>query len=145
MNSTDSLFLTARGSVITFIMAQKWILPLLIKFWHWLKGEKKEFDKKNFDGSKELYNYKKSVIETQEQQFQVLLNQITNLEEELTKYANELQTLRTTILRLNSRLYDKSLLIAELQKNSCCVEGCPHRELCKNNLNKIDDLDETEG
>ena len=144
MDSTDSLFLTAIGSVITFIMAQKWILPLLIKFWYWLKGEKKEFDKKNFDGSKELYEYKKTVIETQEMQFQVLLNQITNLEQELTNYANELQNLRTTILRLNAKLYDKSLLIAELQKNSCCVEGCKHRELCKNNLTIIDNLDETE-
>ena len=89
-----------------------------------------------------MVDYKKTVIETQEQQFQVLLNQITALEVELQKYANELQTLRNTILRLNSRLYDKSLLIADLQKNSCCVEGCPHRELCKNNLDKIDDFDE---
>ena len=145
MNGTDSLILASIGSIITFITAQKWVFPMLVKFWDWLTNKKKDFDKKNFDGSKELVDYKKSVIETQEQQFQVLLNQITNLEEELTKYANELQTLRTTILRLNSRLYDKSLLIAELQKNSCCVEQCPHRVLCKNNLNKIDDLDETEG
>ena len=145
MNSTDSIILASIGSIIAYLGAQKWIFPALVKCWEWLTNKKKDFDQKNFDGSKELVDYKKSVIETQEQQFQVLLNQITNLEEELTKYANELQTLRTTILRLNSRLYDKSLLIAELQKNSCCVEQCPHRELCKNNLNKIDDLDEIEG
>lgn len=139
---TDSVILASIGSIIAYVSAQKWIFPLIGKLWCWIKGEKRDFDKKNFDGSKELVVYKKTVIETQEQQFQVLLNQITALEVELQKYANELQTLRNTILRLNSRLYDKSLLIAELQKNSCCVEGCPHRELCKNNLDKIDDLDE---
>ena len=143
MNQTDSLFLTAIGSVITYLMAQKWIFPAFVKCWDWITNKKKDFDNKNFDGSKALFDYKKTVIETQEQQFQVLLNQITALEVELQNYASELQNLRNTILRLNSRLYDKSLLIAELQKNSCCVEGCPHRELCKNNLEKIDELDET--
>lgn len=142
MNSTDSIILASIGSVITYLCAQKWIFPLIVKGWEWLKGEKKEFDKKNFDGSTELYNYKKNVIETQEQQFQVLLNQITQLEVELQKYSDDLQKMRNTILRLNSRLYDKSLLIAELQKKSCCVENCPHRELCKNKLEEIDDLNE---
>ena len=139
---TDSVILASIGSIIAYMSAQKWIFPLIGKLWCWIKGEKIDFDKKNFDGSRALVDYKKTVIETQEQQFQVLLNQITALEVELQKYANELQTLRNTILRLNSRLYDKSLLIADLQKNSCCVEGCPHRELCKNNLDKIDDFDE---
>ena len=139
---TDSVILASIGSIIAYMSAQKWIFPLIGKLWCWIKGEKRDFDKKNFDGSSALVDYKKTVIETQEQQFQVLLNQITALEVELQKYANELQTLRNTILRLNSRLYDKSLLIAELQKNSCCVEGCPHRELCKNNMDKIDDFDE---
>lgn len=142
MNETDSIILASIGSIITYLCAQKWIFPLIVKCLNFLTKKKKEFDKKNFDGSKELFNYKKNVIETQEQQFQVLLNQITNLEEELQKYANELERLRTTILRLNSKLYDKSLLIAELQKKSCCVESCPHRELCKNNLEEIDDLNE---
>lgn len=142
MNGTDSIILASIGSVITYLCAQKWIFPLIIKGWEWLKGEKKEFDKKNFDGSTELYNYKKNVIETQEQQFQVLLNQITQLEVELQKYSDDLQKMRNTILRLNSRLYDKSLLIADLQKKSCCVENCPHRELCKNKLEEIDELNE---
>lgn len=142
MNGTDSIILTSIGSVITYLCAQKWIFPLIIKGWDWLKGEKKEFDRKNVDLSKDLVNYKKDVIETQEQQFQVLLNQITNLEEELQNYANQLEQMRTTILRLNSKLYDKSLIIAELQKKSCCVDNCPHRELCKNKLKEIDGLNE---
>lgn len=142
MNYTDSIFLTSIGTIIAYISAQKWIFPLIVKCWEWFKGEKQEFDKKNFDGSNELFNYKKNVIETQEQQFQVLLNQITALEIELQKYSDDLQKMRNTILKLNSRLYDKSLLIADLQKKSCCVENCPHRELCKNNLNEIDELNE---
>lgn len=121
--------------------AQKWILPIIINLWEWLTTKKKEFDEKNVDASNDILDYKKSTVDLQERQFQVLLNQITALEEELQKYSNELQEMRNTILRLNSKLYDKSLLIAELQRKSCCVEDCPHRELCKNNLKEIDDLE----
>lgn len=142
MYSTDSIIITSIGSIIAFISAQKWVFPLLIKFWNWLRQKKDEFDEKNVDASEEILEYKKSTVELQEKQFQVLLNQITALEEELQKYSNELQTMRNTILRLNSRLYDKSLLIAELQRKSCCVENCQYRQLCKNNLNEIDDLNE---
>ena len=144
MNGSDGYILTVIGSIISFMAAQKWIFPLIVKFWDWLVDEKKDFDDKNVDASNELLKYKQSAIETQEKQFQVLLNQITALEVELQKYADDLQKMRNTILRLNSRLYDKSLLIAELQRCSCCVENCPHRELCKNNLDKINELDEVE-
>lgn len=144
MNGSDGYILTVIGSIISFMAAQKWIFPLIVKFWDWLIDKKKDFDDKNVDASNELLKYKQSAIETQEKQFQVLLNQITALEVELQKYADDLQKMRNTILRLNSRLYDKSLLIAELQRCSCCVENCPHRELCKNNLDKINELDEVE-
>lgn len=144
MNGSDGYILTVIGSIISFMAAQKWIFPLIVKFWDWLVDKKKDFDDKNVDASNELLKYKQSAIETQEKQFQVLLNQITALEVELQKYADDLQKMRNTILRLNSRLYDKSLLIAELQRCSCCVENCPHRELCKNNLDKINELDEVE-
>lgn len=144
MNGSDGYILTVIGSIISFMAAQKWIFPLIVKFWDWLVDKKKDFDDKNVDASNELLKYKQSAIETQEKQFQVLLNQITALEVELQKYADDLQKMRNTILRLNSRLYDKSLLIAELQRCSCCVENCPHRELCKNNLEKINELDEVE-
>lgn len=144
MNGSDGYILTVIGSIISFMAAQKWIFPLIVKFWEWLIDKKKDFDDKNVDASNELLKYKQSAIETQEKQFQVLLNQITALEVELQKYADDLQKMRNTILRLNSRLYDKSLLIAELQRCSCCVENCPHRVLCKNNLDKINELDEVE-
>lgn len=144
MNGSDGYILTVIGSIISFMAAQKWIFPLIVKFWDWLVDKKKDFDDKNVDASNELLKYKQSAIETQEKQFQVLLNQITALEVELQKYADDLQKMRNTILRLNSRLYDKSLLIAELQRCSCCVENCPHRVLCKNNLDKINELDEVE-
>ena len=144
MNGSDGYILTVIGSIISFMAAQKWIFPLIVKFWEWLIDKKKDFDDKNVDASNELLKYKQTTIETQEKQFQVLLNQITALEVELQKYADDLQKMRNTILRLNSRLYDKSLLIAELQRCSCCVENCPHRVLCKNNLEKINELDEVE-
>lgn len=135
--------LTSVSAIFTYLASKHYFIPWIIKFWDWLKGEKRDFDKKNVDVSKDLVDFKINTIDQQEKQFQVLLNQITQLEEELQKYANELEKMRTTILRLNSKLYDKSLLIADLQKKSCCVTNCPHRELCKNNLDKIDELDET--
>ena len=138
----DSIIITAIGSITSFLAAQKWIFPMIVKCWEWLTNKKKEFDEQNVNASEELLDYKKSTVELQEKHFQVLLNQITALEEELMKYSDELKTLRTTILRLNARLYDKSLIIAELQKKSCCVENCPHRELCKNKLTEIDELNE---
>lgn len=142
MENMNEIVLTSVGTMFAYLASKNYFIPWILKLWEWIKGEKKEFDKKNVDLSKDLVNYKKNVIETQEQQFQSLLNQITQLEEELQKYANELERMRTTILRLNSKLYDKSLMIADLQKKSCCVENCPHRELCKNNLDKIVELDE---
>lgn len=143
MNLTENeIVLTSVGTIFAYIASKNYFIPWIIKIWDWIIKKKKDFDDKNVDASEEILDYKKSTVEVQEKQFQVLLNQITQLEEELMKYSDELKTLRTTILRLNSRLYDKSLLIAELQKKSCCIESCPHRQLCENKLDEIDELNE---
>lgn len=130
-------------TIIGYVSSQKWIFPFISKCWKWFINRKKEFDEQNVNVSEELLDYKKSNVELQDKTFQVLFKQIENLELELQRYASELEKLRSTILRLNSKLYDKSLLIAELQKKSCCLEDCPHRELCKNSLPQIDDLTNT--
>ena len=145
MNLVDSIILTSIGSIFTFICAQKWIFPLLGKLWTWMKDKKKELDEHNIDATESILEIKKGTIEVTEKQFEVLLNQISSLEEELQAYANELQKLRTTILRLNAKLYDKSLLLSRLQKKCCDREDCPNRIVCKNYLCEIIDEEENKG
>lgn len=133
MNIAD-VILASLGSIFTFICAQKWIFPLLGKLLSWIKDKKKELDEHNIDATESILELKKGTIEVTERQFEVLLNQISSLENQLNEYAKELQELRNTILKLNSKLYQKSLVIAELQKNCCERDDCQMRIACKNYL-----------
>ena len=137
----DSIIITSIGTIVTYLMAQKWIFPFIAKVWVWLKEKKKEQEDNNISATEEILEYKKNTIDVTEKQFEVLLNQITSLEEELQNYANELQKLRTTILRLNARLYDKSILITKLQKKCCDREDCPNRIACRNFLCEMDNAE----
>lgn len=134
MNLIDSIILTSIGSIFTFICAQKWIFPLLGKLLSWIKDKKKELDEHNIDATESILELKKGTIEVTERQFEVLLNQISSLENQLNEYAKELQELRNTILKLNSKLYQKSLVIAELQNRCCGRDDCLDRISCKNYL-----------
>lgn len=144
MNSTDSLFLTAIGSVITFIMAQKWLLPLLIKGWEWIINKKNDLDKKQLDVVDEIHKVRMNENEYYEETFNTLLGQIEKLENELKLYSNELTNLRNEILLLNSKLYKKSMIILDLQKRCCLNEYCKDRICCENKIEKLV-TNETEG
>ena len=115
-------------TLLTYIASQKWVFPAITKCWNWFKVR----EQKQIDVTEELHTIKMNETEYYQQTFQTLLNQITALELELQSYSTELEKLRTTILRLNSKLYDKSLLIANLQKKCCEREDCPMRIACKN-------------
>lgn len=131
MEVITNYILTALGSLVAYIWANRTIIPLIINWWNERKEKKKQ---NNIDSIEQINDYKTNVVDLSEKQFSVLLNQITALETELQQYAAELQKLRSTILRLNAKLYDKSLLITELQKKCCMVEDCPQRIHCKNYL-----------
>lgn len=120
-------------TLVTYLASQKWVFPAIGKVWTWFKDR----EKKQIDVTEELHTIKMNEQEYYEKTFQTLLNQITSLEEELQSYASELEKLRTTILRLNSKLYDKSLLISQLQTKCCERMDCPHRIVCKNYCNEI--------
>ena len=121
------------ASIVTFLGGQKWIWPLIVKCWNWLKDR----EDKQIDTLEEIQNIKMNETAYYEKTFQTLLNQIASLEEELQSYASELERLRNTILRLNSKLYDKSLLISQLQTKCCERMDCPHRIACKNYCEEI--------
>lgn len=139
MNGTDSIILTSMGSIIAFITAQKWIFPLFIKLWDWIINKKKEIDQKNLDVTDEIHKIRMNENEYYEETFNTLLGQIEKLEDELKSYSNELTKLRNEILQLNAKLYNKSIIILDLQKKCCLNENCNMRVCCENKIETLID------
>lgn len=139
MNGTDSIILASIGSIITFITAQKWIFPLFIKLWDWIINKKKEIDQKNLDVTDEIHKIRMNENEYYEETFNTLLGQIEKLETELKSYSNELTKLRNEILQLNAKLYNKSIIILDLQKKCCLNENCKMRVCCENKIETLID------
>lgn len=125
-------------SVIAFFVGKEFFLPQLNKLYKWLKKEKNETEDRSIDVGQEISKLKLTEVERYEKTFETLLNQIEDLENELKSYSKELQELRNTILKLNSKLYHKSLVISDLQKK-CCenAETCKNRVICKNYLCEV--------
>lgn len=139
MNGTDSIILASMGSIIAFITAQKWIFPLFIKLWDWIINKKKEIDQKNLDVTDEIHKIRMNENEYYEETFNTLLGQIEKLETELKSYSNELTKLRNEILQLNAKLYNKSIIILDLQKKCCLNENCKMRVCCENKIETLID------
>lgn len=139
MNGTDSIILASIGSIITFITAQKWIFPLFIKLWDWIINKKKDFDQKNLNVTDEIHKIRMNENEYYEETFNTLLGQIEKLEDELKSYSNELTKLRNEILQLNAKLYNKSIIILDLQKKCCLNENCKMRVCCENKIETLID------
>lgn len=126
-------------SIITFICGQKWIWPLIVKGYNWFKDR----EDKQIDTLEEIQSIKMNETAYYEKTFQTLLNQIQSLELELNSYATELEKLRNTILRLNSKLYKKSLTIAQMQPLCCAREDCGMRIFCQNYIENIEENGES--
>lgn len=126
-------------SIITFICGQKWVWPLIVKGYNWFKDR----EDKQIDTLEEIQSIKMNETAYYEKTFQTLLNQIQSLEIELNSYATELEKLRNTILRLNSKLYKKSMTIAQMQPLCCAREDCGMRIFCQNYIENIDDNGES--
>lgn len=129
-------------SVLAFFVGKEFFLPQLNKLYKWLKNEKNETENRTFQVGEEVHKMKMNDVEYYEKTFETLLNQISDLENQLNSYSKELQELRNTILKLNSKLYQKSLIISDLQNKCCERENCPQRISCKNYL--CDVIDEEE-
>ena len=120
-------------SVLAFFVGKEFFLPQLNKLYKWLKTEKNETEDRSIDVGNEISKLKLTEVERYEKTFETLLNQVEDLEQQLKDYSKELQELRTTILKLNAKLYQKSLVISDLQKKCCERENCPDRISCKHN------------
>ena len=107
-----------------------------------MREEKEHSEDRSLDVGNEISKLKLTEVERYEKTFETLLNQVEDLEQQLKDYSKELQELRNTILKLNSKLYHKSLIISDLQNKCCERENCPERISCKNYL--CDVIDEEE-
>lgn len=136
------LILASIGSIVAFVLSKEFFIPQIINLISWMKKEKSETENRSIDVGQEISKLKITEVERYEKTFETLLNQIEDLENELKSYSKELQELRNTILKLNAKLYQKSLVISDLQKMCCARENCPQRVSCKNFLCEVIDEEE---
>ena len=129
-------------SVLAFFVGKEFFLPQLNKLYKWLKNEKNETENRTFQVGEEVHKMKMNDVEYYQETFNTLLGQINSLEDQLNEYSKELSELRNTILKLNAKLYQKSLVISDLQNKCCERENCPQRVSCKNYI--CDVIDEEE-
>lgn len=131
------LILASFGSIVAFILSKEFFIPQIVKLINWMRSEKEHSEDRSLDVGEEISRLKLTEVQRYEKTFETLLNQIEDLENELKSYSKELQELRNTILKLNSKLYHKSLVISDLQKKCCNREDCPDRIICKNYLCEV--------
>lgn len=136
------LILASVGSIVAFVLSKEFFIPQIVRLINWMRSEKEHSEDRSIDVGNEISKLKLTEVERYEKTFETLLNQIEDLEQQLQSYSKELQELRSTILKLNSKLYHKSLLISDLQKKCCNREDCPDRIVCKNYLCEVIDEEE---
>lgn len=132
MNIVD-VILASLGSIVAYVLSKEFFLPHIVKLINWMREEKEHSEDRSLDVGNEISKLKLTEVERYEKTFETLLNQVEDLEQQLKDYSKELQELRTTILKLNAKLYQKSLVISDLQKKCCERENCPDRISCKHN------------
>ena len=132
MNIVD-VILASLGSIVAYVLSKEFFLPQIVKLINWMREEKEHSEDRSLDVGQEISKLKLTEVERYEKTFETLLNQVEDLEQQLKDYSKELQELRTTILKLNAKLYQKSLVISDLQKKCCERENCPDRISCKHN------------
>lgn len=141
MNAVEIITLSIY-SVMAFFVGKEFFLPQLNKLYKWLKTEKHETENRTFQVGEEVHKMKMNDVEYYQETFNTLLGQISSLEDQLNEYSKELQELRNTILKLNAKLYKKSLLISNLQNKCCNRDNCPDRIACENYICEVIDNEE---
>ena len=136
------VLLASFGSIVAFVLSKEFFLPQIVKLISWMRSEKEHSEDRSLDVGQEISKLKLTEVERYEKTFETLLNQVEDLEQQLNSYSKELQELRNTILKLNAKLYQKSLIISDLQNKCCERENCPQRVSCKNYI--CDVIDEEE-
>lgn len=135
----NEIVLTSVGTLFAYIASKDYFIPWIIKLWEWVKHKKNDLDQKQLDVVDEIHKVRMNENEYYEETFNTLLGQIERLETELKSYSNELSKLRNEILQLNAKLYNKSIIILDLQKKCCLNENCKMRVCCENKIETLID------
>lgn len=134
------LILASAGGIITFVLSKDFFIPQIVKLINWMRDEKEHSEDRTFQVGEEVHKMKMNEVEYYEETFNTLLGQINSLEDQLNEYSKELSELRSEILQLNAKLYNKAMVIVELQKRCCAkAETCPDREFCENSIKKLNE------
>ena len=136
------VILASFGSIVAYVLSKEFFIPQIVKLINWMRSEKEHSEDRSLDVGQEISKLKLTEVERYEKTFETLLNQVEDLEQQLKDYSKELQELRNTILKLNAKLYQKSLVISDLQKMCCARENCPERVSCRNYLCDVIDNEE---
>lgn len=120
--------LTTIGTLVTYLIGKNFFIPQLAKLWEWIKKKNKE----NVNATRELIEIKQENHELYVQQIQFLNSQVSELENELLNYIDQLEKLRTKVLELNKKLFEKGLLIAKVHDFICINKQCKARTYCQN-------------
>ena len=136
------VILASFGSIVAYVLSKEFFIPQIVKLINWMREEKEHSEDRSLDVGQEISKLKLTEVERYEKTFETLLNQVEDLEQQLKDYSKELQELRNTIVKLNSKRDHKSLIISDLQNKCCEREKCPERISCKNYL--CDVIDEEE-
>lgn len=136
------VLLASFGSIVAFVLSKEFFLPQIVKLINWMRSEKEHSEDRSLDVGEEISRLKLTEVQRYEKTFETLLNQVEDLEQQLNSYSKELQELRNTILKLNAKLYQKSLIISDLQNKCCERENCPERVSCRNYLCDVIDNEE---
>lgn len=137
------LILASAGSIVAFILSKEFFIPQIVRLINWMRSEKEHSEDRTFQVGEEVHKMKMNDVEYYQETFNTLLGQINSLEDQLNEYSKELSALRSEILQLNAKLYNKAMVIVELQKRCCAkAETCPDREFCENSIKKLNEEEE---
>lgn len=130
----QDILLTIAGTILTWLASEKFLIPWIVTGWNWMINKGRELDDKNINSTKELKEIEDKISSNYESQIKFLVESVERLEHELLEYQKTLEELRSKILELNQRLYQKSLTITKLRQISCTNAECPNRAFCTDDL-----------
>ena len=127
-------FGTTLGTIITWLLGKKYLIPQLIQLWNWIRHKETETAQNSINAVQELLEIKEKDADVYEGQIQFLNEQIKNLQEHLTIKEAELDkhyslqdSLKEELIELSKKVYLNERRIAILQDLVCYRYDCKLR------------------
>lgn len=133
-------YLLMGGTIITTLIAYKWVIPYFQEIYREFKKEKAEAEKHKISIGKEIYETKKEANLTYQQQLDFHLVYNEKLQNTINGLLEELDRLRDLTADLKTEVMENKITILNLQNSCCMVADCPDRVRCdikNNSINKL--------